>query len=80
MVAPLARNQQKPLCEPVALEAVLLEHALRGDVVDERPGLEPVQLELAERVVDDLGERGRREAAAGPRLVDPVGDDRALQD
>jgi hypothetical protein len=52
---------------------------LRGEVVDERRGFDAVQLELAERVREDLGDRAGRQSAAVPRAIDPITDDAALQ-
>src|SRR5438132_4910022 len=74
VVAPLAGDLQVPPGEADAREPVLLEHALRADVVDERPGLEPVQAELVEGVADELADRARREPASVARLGDPVAD------
>ena len=42
-------------------------------------GLEPVQLELAERELDRLGQRAAGQTAAVPALVDPVADHGGLQ-
>jgi len=56
---------------------VLLEHALRRDVVDERPSLEPVQAEVAEGACDGVVDGCRRDALPLPLLCEPVAEIRA---
>ena len=50
--------------DPDPLEAVLLEHPLRAQVVGQRAGLQPVQAELAERPLADQADGPGRHPAA----------------
>jgi hypothetical protein len=72
VVAPCAADLQIARCYPDAREAVLLEHSLRGDVVDERARLESMQAELRERDLDQRGDGSGGESASVPRPTDPV--------
>ena len=72
MVAPGAGDVEVVPGEADELEAVLLEHALRGDVVDERAGLEAMQAERPERMLGESADRARRQPAPVPLRVDPV--------
>ena len=59
-------------------KAVVLEHALRRDVRDRGPRLQPVQSEVSKGVGARLGDGTRRQATTRARLVDEVADHRAL--
>src|SRR5436190_10808476 len=79
VVAPLPGDEEQVLRVAEALEGVLLEHALRGNVVGQRARLEAVQAELPEGELDDVRQRPGREAAAVAGRVDPVPDVPHLQ-
>src|SRR2546430_14825199 len=75
VVAPLPGDEEQVLRVAEALEGVLLEHALRGNVVGQRARLEAVQAEPPEGELDDVRPPPGREAAAGagPRRPGPHG-------
>ena len=79
MVAPVPADVEVPTRDADALEAVLLEHALRRAVARERSRLEAVKAELAERDLDRLGDRARAEATAVQRSGHPVAEVRAAE-
>ena len=69
MIAPGARDAQVVRGDAERDEAVAVEHDLRADVVQQRAGLEAVQLELAERERADRRDGGasrRRGRSARP--------------
>ena len=79
MVAPGAADQQMLASDADLGERVAAQDPLGCGVVEQRPSLEPVQRELAERELDRLGQGAAGEAAAVPALVDPVADRGRLQ-
>src|SRR3954452_341735 len=79
VVPPDAADQEVLPRHPDLGEPVPPQDPLRGGVVEQRPGLEAMQRELAERELDRVREGSSGESAAVPSLVDPVADGRALQ-
>src|SRR5919204_4287971 len=72
MVAPAAADVEVVPGEADELEAILLEHALRRDVADQRPRLEAMEAKRSEGVLDDRGDGARREPTPVPLRVHPV--------
>ena len=79
VVLPLAGDAQVLGRDADPGEAVALQNPLRGQVVDQGAGFEPMQLGLAERPVTHLRHRLGRDAAPVVRLGDEIADGRALE-
>src|SRR3954447_816885 len=79
VVSPDAADQEVLPRDADLGEPVSPQDPLRGGVVEQRPGLEAMQRELAERELDRVRKGAAGEAAAVPSLIDPVADGRALQ-
>lgn len=79
MVAPRSGDLQIARCEADVVESVLLQHALRRDVVDERRSFQAMESELSESELHDRCDCAGREPAAATFVVDPVADARALE-
>lgn len=57
MIAPLAADPEVPARHADALEAVLLEHPLGGEIVNAHGRLEPVETVFRSGELDHLGDR-----------------------
>lgn len=79
VILPFSGDLEVLLRNSDRLETIVSQHRLRATVVQERTGLEPVQVEVVAAVCNKLAESRRGKALTGMVLVDPVAQTRGLK-